>query len=498
MKCPTCKSEGTLNWQLCACEFKCSNCGELFTITDLSKEGILKENEPASTDQLPPSESKTARTRVCNNGGKPKEGAKKDWHLKCVECGEEHPSKDYLLDCPNAHAPSFLRTVYENNIQKNNRKPGIFKYSDWLPTNKTIKKGGQAPITYKSQELAQKLGLKNLYISYNGYWPEKNAWMKTCSFKELEAAPTIGRLLEAGKNKAVVASAGNTARGFANACLGEKVELFLVVPKTGLHHLWLPEEQADNIHLISLERGYDYFDAISFAKKITENNHIISEGGARNVARRDGMGTTVVDATLEIGEVPDHYFQSVGSGTGGIAAWEANLRFNRHTNETKKMKLNLSQNSPFTPLVDSWRRGSRELVSYEESEAKKRIKEMYVRVLSNRVPAYSVRGGVYDALKDTNGEMYSVTNREAKKGEKLFRELEGIDILPAAGIGVGSLIKAVNEGKVERDDKILLNITGGGVERLMEDHDLHHIKPDLTVSPDESPESPLPDLEMMK
>ena len=43
------------------------------------------------------------------------------------------------------------------------------------------------------------------------------------------------------------------------------------------------------------------------------------------MARRDGMATTVL-AVTHIGRIPDYYFQAVGSGTGAIAAWEANLR----------------------------------------------------------------------------------------------------------------------------------------------------------------------------
>ena len=52
----------------------------------------------------------------------------------------------------------------------------------------------------------------------------------------------------------------------------------------------------------------------------------IEEGGAKNVARRDGMGTVMLDAAVTIGRMPDYYFQAIGSGTGGIAAWEAALR----------------------------------------------------------------------------------------------------------------------------------------------------------------------------
>ena len=78
------------------------------------------------------------------------------------------------------------------------------------------------------------------------------------------------------------------------------------------------------------------------------------------------MGTTVLSAATTIGEIPDYYFQAVGSGTGAIAAWEANMRLNedgRFGNKT--MKLVVSQNAPFVPMFDAWRGDSREMLPYE-------------------------------------------------------------------------------------------------------------------------------------
>ncbi len=67
----------------------------------------------------------------------------------------------------------------------------------------------------------------------------------------------------------------------------------------------------------------DYYDAIQIAEKVQSLPGFTPEGGARNIARRDGMGTVMLDAALTLGRMPDHYFQAVGSGTGGISAWEA-------------------------------------------------------------------------------------------------------------------------------------------------------------------------------
>ena len=65
----------------------------------------------------------------------------------------------------------------------------------------------------------------------------------------------------------------------------------------------------------------------------------------------------------------------------------------------------------------------------------------------------------------------------AKNGVTLFEDLEGIDIFPPAGVAVASLIEAIDAGKVKKDDYIVLNITGGGVKRVEQDHDLYKIEP---------------------
>jgi len=59
--------------------------------------------------------------------------------------------------------------------------------------------------------------------------------------------------------------------------------------------------------------------------------------------------------------------------------------------------------------------------------------------------------------------------------------VEDIDIIAPAAVGVAALVEAVELGRVKADDHILLNITGGGVERLKEDFDLCKILPELHI-----------------
>ena len=47
-----------------------------------------------------------------------------------------------------------------------------------------------SPITYKSEGLGKELGLENVFIGFSGYWPEKRAFTKTCTFNELDGSIT--------------------------------------------------------------------------------------------------------------------------------------------------------------------------------------------------------------------------------------------------------------------------------------------------------------------
>jgi cysteate synthase len=203
-----------------------------------------------------------------------------------------------------------------------------------------------------------------------------------------------------------------------------------------------------------------------------------AEGGAKNVARRDGMATTVLSAATTIGRIPDYYFQAVGSGTGAIAAWEANMRLiedGKYGNNI--MKLMVSQNAPFVPMYDAWRADSRAMLPYDADKARRDVGIIDAKVLSNRKPPYGIKGGLYDALKATNGEVLVATNAQARKAAKLFEELEGVDIHPAAAVATATLIKAVQDGKVEKDATIMLNITGAGEQMFKSSHETFKLEP---------------------
>ncbi len=398
--------------------------------------------------------------------------------LECVATGNEFEDTGWLLADRSCETPSLIRARYaKRQIELRSDEYGLYKFCDWLPVKRLLK-GSAAPVTYRSKGLAKHLGLENLWITFNGYYPAIGARMTTCSFKETEAYSVCGRAAADEERVLVVASAGNTARAFAKVCSENGIRLLLAVPYDNIDALWFSEPLNPCVKLIACATGGDYFDAIRLSDMALKSRRFYAEGGARNIARRDGMATTVLSAVTTIGRIPDYYFQAVGSGTGAIAAWEANRRLIADGRfGTNTMRLMVSQNAPFVPMYDAWRVDSRQMLPYADDKARRDAGIIDAKVLSNRKPPYGIAGGLYDALKATGGDVFVATNAQARKAGQLFRELEGVDIYSAAAVATASLVKAVADGRIAKDATVMLNITGGGEQLFKRDREMWYLKP---------------------
>jgi len=387
---------------------------------------------------------------------------------------------DFTTGCG---ADSLLKTSYfQQKLELRPDLPGLWKYINWLPV-KSQNEYPFGPITYKSRGLAAELGLFNLWVSFNGYYPDFGAYYKTCTFKELHAVVVIQYAKEHGVDKLVLASAGNTAVAFSQIAEFLKFPVVCVVPEKCMSGVIAPSMLIQYSKIIMLTGG-DYSDALNISKRLAAIKGYTYEGGAKNFARRAGLGLTYLDAVVTIGRIPDHYFQGVGSGTGAIAAWHTNMQFADDGSYGSYLtKLHLAQNRPMTPMVSAWAAGRNYIKQEVDVPRVDNILDLVAApVLTNKYPAYGIRGGVYDALRSTGGLMYAVSNDEIYEASDIFKRTEGRDIQPPAAAAVAALIRAAREKKVRKGDIILLNITGAGKEQRGRDLAVTSIKPNIIIS----------------
>ena len=406
------------------------------------------------------------------------------YKLVNVGTGRVFEDEGWTLADPEATSPSLVRAVYENTkFTPREDLKGLYRYAEWLPIVRTLRHS-HAPVTYKSKGLASVLGMENLYITFSGYCPRIGARMETCSFKETEAYSVCARLPKKNKRILVVQSAGNTARAFAKVCSDNNIPIVICVPLDNFSDLWFKKKLSSCVKIIATPSGTDYFDAIALGDKLCKDARYMAEGGAKNVARRDGMGTTLLSAVEVIGRIPDAYFQAVGSGTGAIAAWEnaeriaTDGRFGEN-----KMRIYASQNAPFSIMYDSWKAHSRELVPMTPEEGRQKAEVILGKVLSNRKPPYSLAGGLFDVLEKSGGDMFKVSNDEIVSWVVKYFSLEGYDLFPASACAVSSLKQALDAGIVKHDETVMLNVTGGGMLGATRKGFILK-EPDLILSPD--------------
>lgn len=380
-----------------------------------------------------------------------------------VATGRIFDDGGWTLADPQGDGPSLVRAVYEQkNFTPREDLNGLYRYAEWMPVRRTLKRSC-APVTYKSKGLAKFLGLNNLYITFSGWHPRIGAKMQTCSFKETEAFSVCARMDKKEERVLVVQSAGNTARAFAQVCSDNGIPVVICIPEDNKHDLWFRKKLNRCVKVIAAPHGCDYYDAIALGEKLAQDPRYFLEGGAKNVARRDGMGTTLLSCVEKTGRIPDAYFQAVGSGTGAIAAWEnaerlaADGRFGAN-----KMRVYIAQNAPFTLIHDSWKAQSRELVPLDAAAGRRQAEVILAKVLSNRKPPYGLAGGMFDVLRASGGDSFVCTNDDIMYWLLQFRNLEGYDLLPAPCAAVAALAQAVREGRVGKDECIMLNCTGGG------------------------------------
>jgi len=395
----------------------------------------------------------------------------REYRLRCTGCGATFPDDGVRLDCPNDHAPALLRTEYDERTFTVTGESSIRRYGAWLPIGREIATAAQTAV-YRSSGLARRLGLEELWIAFNGWWPERGATLRTATFKELEAFAVLARLAPDESRTLVVASAGNTAAAFADACTVNDIPLVVIVPADAFERVAAIARIGPTVKIVALEDA-EYEDAIAFSRRLGAEDDFILEGGVRNVGRRDGLGIVMLAAVEAIGAIPDYYFQAVGSAAGALGVREASHRligdgrFGRHVPQ-----LMLAQNAPFTPLFDAWSVDAPVLVERSVADARRQIAQIGAQVLSNQTPPYAIVGGVREALGETNGTVFAIENSEMVDAMMLFAELEGIDIDPEAGIATAALIRAGAEGSLERGRRVLLNVTGGGrAGRLREARD---------------------------
>lgn len=396
--------------------------------------------------------------------------------LKCRECGAEYtPVFKYI--CEECFGP--LDVIYDipPNLTKetftSRQDKTYWRYFELLPIadKKNIVNihAGFTPLQH-AEELGTHMGsLKNLFIKNDSVNP-------TFSFKDRPAGVAISRSREIDLKAVGCASTGNLASATAAHAAKAHLPCYIFAP-SDIEKVKIAQALSYGAKFVAVEGTYD--DANRVASIIGDSKGI----GIVNINMRpyyvEGSKTLAFEVAEQLDwQVPDHLIIPVGSGAmlNAICKGFEELHEIGLIDDISNLKVTAAQPHGCAPIVDAFKNKTGEIVPVERPDT-----------IAKSLAIGDPGDGVYvlRRLKQYGGIAEEANDNEIVEGILTLSRTEGIFTEPAGGVSIAVLKKLVDDGFIERNEKVVCYVTGNGLkstEAIMSAlPKLDVVKPDVQI-----------------
>jgi len=324
----------------------------------------------------------------------------------------------------------------------------IWRYKPFLPvTGEVIDVGtGMTPLI-KSNRLARRLGLKELYIKNDA------VNMPTLSFKDRVVSVALTKAREFGFSTVSCASTGNLANSTAAISAHAGLECCVFIPAD----LEIGKVLGTLIYSPTLMAVKGNYDQVNRLCSEVANNY---GWGFVNINLRpyysEGSKTLGFEVAEQLGwKLPDHIVSPLASGSLYTKIYKGFQEFVKTgLVEDKPVRFSGAQAQGCSPIAQAFKEGHDFVNPAKPNTIAKSI------AIGN--PA----DGMYalDIARQTNGHIEDVTDAEVIEGMKLLAETEGIFTETAGGTTIAVLKKLVEAGKIDPEESTVAYITGNGLK----------------------------------
>lgn len=382
---------------------------------------------------------------------------KKIKYLKCILCGSEYEETEVNYTCPKCGKDGilFVELDYEKiNFKKENlydRPNNILRYHELFPIkdidNSPQLNVGMTPL-YKSNRLNEFLGLNNLYIKDDGRNP-------TASFKDRASFIVVKKAMELGFNSITTASTGNAASSLAGISASVGIKTYIFVPETA-PRAKIAQLLSFGANVFAVKGSYD--ECFDLCIKASEEFGWYNRNTAYNPYTVEGKKSVSFEIWEQMNfEVPDKIFVSVGDGViySGVYKGFYDL-------------YNLKLIDKMPQVIGVQAEGSSPIVkAYIENKEKVEPMENPKTVADSICVGYPRNGNMALQLaRKYNGNFISVKDEEILNAIPLLGKLTGVFGEPAGVTPLAGLIKMKNENKIDKNEKIIVIISGNGLKDI--------------------------------
>lgn len=376
--------------------------------------------------------------------------------LRCRECSREFP-KQALYVCE--YCFGSLEAVYDyEGIKKSLTRDKILKgpkslwrYRELLPIDGDPTAGfysGFTPLV-KADVLARELGMKEMYIK------DDSVCHPTWSFKDRVVAVALSRARELGFDTVACASTGNLANSVAANAAWAGFKRYIFIP-ANLERTKIIGSLVYSPNLVAVNGNYD------------DVNRLCAEIAAKyrwgfvNINLRayyaEGSKTMGFEIAEQLGwRVPDHVVAPAASGSLITKIWKAFKEFE---------KIGLLEGKVHTKIHCAQPEGCSPIATAIQSNAEV-IKPVKPQTIAKSLAIGNPADGYYAkdvVLRDSGGYSGIVSDDEIREGIKLLARTEGIFTETAGGVTVATAKKLIEQGRIPKNESVVLAITGNGLK----------------------------------
>jgi len=375
--------------------------------------------------------------------------------LQCRECGELYPA-EALHVCEMCFGPLEVAYDYEyiaNRVTRESIAAGpksLWRYKAMLPIEGERYVDSQAGFTplVLANNLGKALGLRNVYVKNDTVNP-------TFSFKDRPVSIASSKALELGFDTLACASTGNLAGSVAAHAAKAGMRGVVFIP-ADLEPSKIAGALAYSPTLVAVDGNYD------------DVNRVCSEIADRyrwafvNINMRpyysEGSKSLAYEVAEQLGwRMPDRAIVPIASGSLFTKVWKGFQELGRLglvDSGATLPKMVGAQALGCSPVVTAWDANTFEVEPVKPNTIAKSL------AIGNPADGYySLK-----IMKQSGGEATSVTDDEIIEGMKLLARTEGIFAETAGGVTVAVLKKLAEAGRVDRDELIVVYVTGNGLK----------------------------------
>ncbi len=374
--------------------------------------------------------------------------------LKCRECGREYPKKP-LYVCEYCFGPLEVDYDYEGIKKELTRKEiesrpqTLWRYQELMPIDGKPTVGldsGFTPLV-RAKNLEKTLGVRELYIKND------SVNHPTLSFKDRVVAVALSKAKEFGFDTVACASTGNLGNSVAAQAAVANLKRYIFIPAD----LELGKVIGSLIYnpvLIAVEGNYD------------QVNRLCSEIATKykwafvNINIRpyyaEGSKTYGYEIAEQLGwKAPQHIIVPCAGGSLITKIWKGLKEFQSIGLIDKvDTKIYAAQAAGCAPIITAVK---------ENSDI---IKPVKPATIAKSLAIGNPADGIYAAetVRESGGWAEDVSDEEIVEAMKFLGQAEGIFTETAGGVTLGVAKKLIDQGRIPKDESIVVSITGNGLK----------------------------------